>query len=157
MLNTRCSMREGTNERTNKRTPRPNTLPLFYYVVWSGKNRYSHTVSIKYSEKKQSNTLKKSQQVIEMTSYSTSIHAATRLRLSMKTFFNIAVMISATASIIRVFSLAIVVCLCLKTLSFTYPQRKKSGGIKSGLRAGQEMRRSSKNSRRNSIARAPSC
>ncbi len=29
MLNTHDSMREGTNERT----PQPNTLPLFYYVV----------------------------------------------------------------------------------------------------------------------------
>ncbi len=29
MLNTGDSMREGTNERT----PRPNTSPLFYYVV----------------------------------------------------------------------------------------------------------------------------
>ncbi len=26
-------MYEGRNERTNERTPRPNTLPLFYYVV----------------------------------------------------------------------------------------------------------------------------
>ncbi len=29
MLNTRSCIREGTNERT----PRPNTIPLFYYVV----------------------------------------------------------------------------------------------------------------------------
>ncbi len=97
------------------------------------KNIYSHRVSIRYIEKKQSNTLKRSQQVFERPP-STSIHAATRLRLLMKTLFYIVGVISTTASVIRVFSSAIVVGLCLKTLSFTYPKGKSRVASNQGFK-----------------------